>query len=76
MDTVQKHGERQAAWVEDVESSPKDENPLLHDAKAQKALVRKIDWRLMPLCAFLYLLNYLDRSSKHACFRTADQYTR
>ena len=26
-------------------------------------LLRKIDWRLLPLCGFLYLLNYLDRSN-------------
>ncbi|RHZ49040.1 uncharacterized protein CDV56_102535 [Aspergillus thermomutatus] len=26
-------------------------------------LLRKIDWRLLPLCAFIYLLNYLDRSN-------------
>ena len=28
-----------------------------------KRLLRKIDWRLLPLCGFLYLLNYLDRSN-------------
>lgn len=26
-------------------------------------LLRRIDWRLLPLCAFIYLLNYLDRSN-------------
>lgn len=30
---------------------------------SNKRLLRKIDWRLLPLCGFLYLLNYLDRSN-------------
>ncbi|KEF52328.1 uncharacterized protein A1O9_11568 [Exophiala aquamarina CBS 119918] len=34
-----------------------------YDAKAHRRLRRKIDVRLIPLCAWLYLLNYLDRSN-------------
>ena len=36
---------------------------LEYDAAYKKRLTRKIDMRLMPLCAFIYLLNYLDRSN-------------
>ncbi|EXJ94483.1 hypothetical protein A1O1_02879 [Capronia coronata CBS 617.96] len=35
----------------------------LHDAKSHRRLRHKIDRRLIPLCAWLYLLNYLDRSN-------------
>ncbi|KAL3450258.1 major facilitator superfamily domain-containing protein [Aspergillus insuetus] len=33
------------------------------NAARHQQLLRKIDWRLLPLCAFIYLLNYLDRSN-------------
>ncbi|OJI96491.1 hypothetical protein ASPVEDRAFT_23500 [Aspergillus versicolor CBS 583.65] len=32
-------------------------------ATRHQQLLRKIDWRLLPLCSFIYLLNYLDRSN-------------
>ncbi|KAH7137457.1 MFS transporter [Dactylonectria estremocensis] len=31
--------------------------------KANKALLKKQDWRLIPMCATMYLLAYLDRSN-------------
>lgn len=31
--------------------------------KAEKALVRKIDWRLLPIVIVMYILNYLDRNN-------------
>jgi len=34
-----------------------------YDAKYKKRLTRKVDMRLVPLCAFIYLLNYLDRTN-------------
>ncbi|KAF2120999.1 major facilitator superfamily domain-containing protein [Lophiotrema nucula] len=34
-----------------------------HDPKAHRRLRHKIDRRLMPLCAWIYMLNYLDRSN-------------
>ena len=34
-----------------------------YDSKRNALLRRKIDLRMMPLCAWLYLLNYLDRSN-------------
>jgi MFS transporter, ACS family, DAL5 transporter family protein len=41
---------------------PKAEE-LEYDAAYKKRLARKIDIHIMPLCAFLYLLKYLDRSN-------------
>jgi len=31
--------------------------------KAEKALVRKIDFRLLPMIVLMYILNYLDRNN-------------
>ena len=31
--------------------------------KAERALVRKIDWRLLPIVIIMYILNYLDRNN-------------
>lgn len=31
--------------------------------KAEKALVRKIDFRLLPMIIIMYILNYLDRNN-------------
>lgn len=33
------------------------------DAVNEKALIRKIDWRLLPAVGILYLLSFLDRSN-------------
>lgn len=49
--------------VQPVAAGPKDSELQEHDAKAHRRLRRKIDVRLIPLCAWLYLLNYLDRSN-------------
>lgn len=32
-------------------------------AKAEKALVRKIDLRLLPMIIIMYIMNYLDRNN-------------
>ncbi|GLA67594.1 hypothetical protein AtubIFM54640_011262 [Aspergillus tubingensis] len=34
-----------------------------HITTRHRRLLQKIDWRLLPPCAFIYLLNYLDRSN-------------
>ncbi|OAA65554.1 major facilitator superfamily transporter [Niveomyces insectorum RCEF 264] len=34
-----------------------------YDAAKRKAIVRKIDWRLPPFLALLYMMSYLDRSN-------------
>ena len=50
----------------DSESSP-DPSRLdleyLNDKQRNRRLVRKLDLRIMPLCASIYLLNYLDRGN-------------
>lgn len=38
-----------------------EEQPEPLSPEAQKALVRKIDWMLIPLLGGVYLLNYLDK---------------
>jgi len=35
----------------------------LSNTKANKALLRKQDFRLIPLCSMMYLLAYLDRTN-------------
>ena len=35
-----------------------------YDDPEMKRILRKVDWRLPPLLAVLYLLSFLDRSSK------------
>ena len=32
-----------------------------HRRTAERALVRKIDWRLLPAVIIMYIMNYLDR---------------
>lgn len=32
-------------------------------SKAERALVRKLDWRLVPACWLMYLLSNIDRSN-------------
>ena len=61
MDTpthVEKEGEKaEIAHSEMVDDS-------LHQAIVdEKALMRKIDWRMVPWLSFLYLLSFLDRSN-------------
>lgn len=46
-----------------TKSRPKDLSPSPTDPIRTKRLVRSIDLRLMPLCAWIYLLNYLDRGN-------------
>lgn len=50
--------------VEMIESlSSNSSENLGYDEKATKRLVRKIDWRLLPFLALLYLLSFLDRTN-------------
>jgi hypothetical protein len=47
-------------------------NSADHDLEArEKALVWKQDLRIVPLCASIYLLCYLDRSNIGGLFHTA-----
>src|ERR1700761_1817503 len=51
---------------EDATSSP-DSRELdlayLKDRRRHSALPRRIDMRILPLCCWIYLLNYLDRGN-------------
>lgn len=29
----------------------------------ERKLVRKVDWRLLPMCVIMYIMNYLDRNN-------------
>ncbi|KAL2811557.1 major facilitator superfamily domain-containing protein [Aspergillus cavernicola] len=49
----------QTSHIDDVNDASDVEAITLRHGQ----LRRKIDWRLLPLCAFIYLLNYLDRSN-------------
>ncbi|OJJ34608.1 hypothetical protein ASPWEDRAFT_52774 [Aspergillus wentii DTO 134E9] len=45
-------------------SDSKDDNVVIHDRQhLETVLVRKIDFRLMPLMMLIYILNYLDRNN-------------
>lgn len=35
----------------------------VHDEKANRLLNRKLDLRIIPLCCWIYLLNFLDRGT-------------
>jgi hypothetical protein len=37
------------------------EEEVLYDSRRNKELVRKLDWRIVPWIAILYLLSFLDR---------------
>ncbi|KIJ51016.1 hypothetical protein M422DRAFT_776904 [Sphaerobolus stellatus SS14] len=55
--------------IEDQKGShaPKDELQAILDpqnrAKAERALVRKLDLRLMPMIALIFIMNYIDRTA-------------
>ncbi|KAK3902152.1 major facilitator superfamily domain-containing protein [Staphylotrichum tortipilum] len=58
--------------VDKLDSKPKDESDPVSgsetdeiddDGVNEKALLRKIDWRLLPAVGILYLLSFLDRSN-------------
>ncbi|CAK3967580.1 related to tartrate transporter [Lecanosticta acicola] len=39
------------------------ENVFVEDPERSRRLIRRIDLRLLPLCAWIYVLNYLDRAN-------------
>ena len=43
--------------------SPELEETPIVDRKAEKALVRKVDFHILPVLTLLYLLSFLDRSN-------------
>lgn len=48
---------------ETISASSESEQEHLFDEKATARLVRKIDLRLLPFLALLYLLSFLDRTN-------------
>ncbi|KAI5361634.1 Putative major facilitator superfamily, MFS transporter superfamily [Septoria linicola] len=42
---------------------PNDQGVFVEDKQRARKLVRRMDLHILPLCAFLYLLNYLDRGN-------------
>lgn len=47
--------------VAQIENAQTQENHVSFDTKATKRLLRKMDIRLIPFLALLYLLSFLDR---------------
>ncbi|TKY84545.1 hypothetical protein EX895_006447 [Sporisorium graminicola] len=43
--------------------TPRSEPSLVYDAAREKALVRKIDWYIVPTVALLYLMCFIDRAN-------------
>lgn len=48
-----------------IEEPPSDENASIDvdDVKRNKRLNRRLDYRVLPLCCWVYLLNFLDRGT-------------
>ncbi|KAG5761751.1 hypothetical protein H9Q72_010145 [Fusarium xylarioides] len=57
------HAHANNKMVEDIESSHVESTVTAVDKDAEKRLVRKIDIRIMPFTALIYLFCYLDRSN-------------
>lgn len=47
----------------DLEQAQDLQASYVPDTEEEKALVRKLDWRLVPCCWTLYLLSNVDRSN-------------
>lgn len=53
-----KHSFEDEAQVEEfVQSDP------VYDEQETKAILRKVDWRLLPMLTLLYVLSFIDRSN-------------
>lgn len=57
--------------AEQIEHSGKavlaDGRPYIPDTAEEKALVRKIDKRLLPMLWIMYVMNYIDRTNIGVC---------
>ena len=51
------------ANVDLIESASNDSSDFGYDERQEKALIRKIDRKLLPLLTILYLLSFLDRTN-------------
>jgi hypothetical protein len=43
--------------------SDEDANAVVYDEKEAKAILSKVDYRLIPMLTLLYVLSFLDRSN-------------
>ncbi|KAI9166550.1 putative transporter -like protein [Paramyrothecium foliicola] len=64
---AEKRSDELAATAPPKDSPPATESPTATDLEQfdvnEKALLRKIDWQLLPAVGILYLLSFLDRSN-------------
>ena len=58
----QTHEEFRAAEVENNGTLPLDGVPI-HDEAEKRRILRKIDWRVVPSLAVMYLVSFVDRSN-------------
>lgn len=61
-------------YVEAAQVQPGREPSVVLDAKAEKRMYRKMDLRLLPILALLYLVAFLDRGVSF--YRPAERYPR
>jgi hypothetical protein len=59
------HLEDPSSEKKHIEEPPSDENASIDvdDVKRNKLLNRRLDYRVLPLCCWVYLLNFLDRGN-------------
>lgn len=57
--------------VEDITVEANDRNAERYeiDPEREKRLLRKLDWRVIPVLWFLYMLSFLDRTNIGMCPR-------
>lgn len=49
---------------EDVETNNHEQNDVpLYDVKETKRIIRKVDFRLLPMLTLLYVFSFIDRSN-------------
>lgn len=49
-------------YVQDTSiSSPSSTDKVIYDRDAERKLVRKLDFRILPVLWLLYLVNFIDR---------------
>lgn len=58
-----KSGDKSVEEIDNAKDHCSLENAVEWDEAATKRLMRKIDWRLIPFLALLYLLSFLDRTN-------------
>lgn len=49
--------------VEDARKGEDVSTSMVYDEKETKNILRKVDWRLLPMLTLLYVLSFIDRSN-------------